>query len=60
MRSLLGGLTVALSNLEMFTVVKTFPGLVNSIQDYGVFYLYSTSCISAAIFVFFLVEDDQN
>ena len=56
----MGGLTIGISNLEMFIVIKTFPGLQNTLQDYGVFYMYSTACIFAAIFVHFFIEDNEN
>ena len=59
MRSLLGGLTIGLSNLEMFLVTKTYPGLVHSLHSSGVFYLYSASCMGAALWVCFLVTDSQ-
>ena len=57
MRSVMGGLTIAISNLEMFLVTKTYPGLVNYIHSTGVFYLYSASCMGAALWVWFLVTD---
>ena len=56
----MGGLTIAISNLEMFLVTKTYPGLVNYIHSTGVFYLYSASCMGAALWVWFLVTDSQH
>ena len=56
----MGGLVIGMSNLEMFVVIKTFPGLVNDIGQSGVFYLYSAACTFAAIFVFIFVEDNEN
>merc|ERR1711874_968654 len=41
MRSLLSGLTIGLSNLMMFIVVKTFPNLTNVVGDSGTFWLYA-------------------
>ena len=37
----LGGLTIALSNVELFVVVKTFPMLEGLIGDHGVFWIYA-------------------
>ena len=56
----MGGLVIGMSNLEMFVVIKTFPGLVKDIGQSGVFYLYSAACTFAAIFVFIFVEDNEN
>ena len=55
----MGGLTIGISNLEMFIVTKTYPSLVNDIQSSGVFSLYSASCLGAALWVWFLVTDSQ-
>jgi len=41
MRSILSGITIGLSNLEMFIVVKTFPNLTNMVGDSGTFWLYA-------------------
>jgi len=40
-RSILSGITIGLSNLEMFIVVKTFPNLTNMVGDSGTFWLYA-------------------
>jgi len=40
-RSLLSGLTIGLSNLNMFIVVKTFPTLTNMVGDSGTFWIYA-------------------
>ena len=54
----MGGLTIGISNLELFVVTKTYPGLVNYIHSTGVFSLYSASCMGAALWGF-LVADSQ-
>ena len=41
MRSVLGGLTVSLSHLELFLLVKTFPNLEQGLGQYGAFWLYA-------------------
>jgi len=41
MRSILSGITIGLSNLEMFIVVKTFPNLTSMVGDSGTFWLYA-------------------
>ena len=60
MRSVMGGLTIGISNLETFLVTKTYPGLVHSIQSTGVFYLYSASCMGAALWVWLMVRDGHH
>ena len=56
----MGGLTIGISNLELFIVTKTYPGLVSSITSKGVFWLYSASCLGAALWVWLLVLDSQH
>jgi len=41
MRTVLSGLTISLSNLGMFIVVKTFPNLTSLMGDSGTFWLYA-------------------
>eukprot|EP00091_Calanus_sinicus_P011843 TRINITY_DN2672_c0_g1_i2.p1 TRINITY_DN2672_c0_g1~~TRINITY_DN2672_c0_g1_i2.p1 ORF type:complete len:586 (-),score=108.96 TRINITY_DN2672_c0_g1_i2:152-1909(-) len=60
MRSLMGGLTIALSNLELFIVVKTFPNLEESMGDYGVFWLYAFACFGAIIFTLSYVPETKD
>ena len=60
MRSLMGGLTIALSNLELFIVVKTFPNLEESMGDYGVFWLYAFACFCAIIFTLSYVPETKD
>jgi len=60
MRSLMGGLTVALSNLELFIVVKTFPNLEEFMGDYGVFWLYAFACFCAIIFTLSYIPETKD
>merc|ERR1712123_537172 len=60
MRSLMGGLTIALSNLELFIVVKTFPNLEEGIGDYGVFWLYAFACFGAIIFTLSYIPETKD
>ena len=56
----MGGLTIALSNLELFIVVKTFPNLEESMGDYGVFWLYAFACFGAIIFTLSYVPETKD
>ena len=49
-RAVLGGATIALANLEMFAVVKTFPSLASGLGNSGLYLLYAASCLLAALF----------
>jgi len=60
MRSLMGGLTIAISNLELFIVVKTFPNLEEAIGDYGVFWLYAFACFGAIIFTLSYIPETKD
>ena len=60
MRSVLGGLLIAISNLELFIVVKTFPNLEDLMGDFGVFWLYSFSCFCAIIFTLLFVPETKD
>jgi MFS family permease len=60
MRSVLGSLTIAISNLELFAVVKTFPNLEGAMGDHGVFWLYAGACIGVIIFVLSYVPETKD
>lgn len=60
LRSVLGGLTIAISNLELFIVVKTFPNLENLIGDHGVFWLYAAACFGAIIFTLSYIPETKD
>jgi len=60
LRSVLGGLTIAISNLELFIVVKTFPNLENWMGDHGVFWLYATACFGAIIFTLSYIPETKD
>lgn len=60
MRSVLGSLTIAVSNLTLFIVVKTFPNLESSMGDYGVYWLYASACLATLIFVLSYVPETKD
>lgn len=60
MRSVLGGLTICLSNLEMFVVVKTFPTLEALVGDHGIFWIYAGSCFLAILFTISYVPETKD
>jgi len=60
LRSVLGGLTIAISNLELFIVVKTFPNLENLMGDHGVFWLYAVACFGAIIFTLSYIPETKD
>jgi len=60
MRSLLGGLTIALSNIELFVVVKTFPMLEALIGDHGVFWIYAGSCFLSIVFTLSYIPETKD
>jgi len=60
MRSLMGGLTIALSNLELFIVVKTFPNLEYLMGDHGVFWLYAFACFGAIVFTLSYIPETKD
>ncbi|XP_023343145.1 facilitated trehalose transporter Tret1-2 homolog [Eurytemora carolleeae] len=60
LRSLLGGMTIAISNIELFLVVKTFPNLEESIGDHGVFWLYAGACFLAIFFTFSYIPETKD
>jgi len=59
MRPLLAGLTVALSQLELFLVVQTFPTLTHMLADGAVFWMYSGVCFAAAVFALIFVPETK-
>jgi len=59
-RGILGGVTIGLSNAEMFVVVKTFPDLLEAFNYDGVFYVYAVSCLMAAFFVHIFIPETKD
>merc|ERR1711981_23815 len=59
LRSLLSGITIGLSNLELFIVVKTFPMLSSTYGDGMTFWLYSGFCLAAAIFPLLIIPETK-
>lgn len=60
MRCLMGGLTVAISNLELLLVVKTFPNLDEFLGKYGIFWLYAFGCFGAIIFTLSYIPETKD
>ena len=56
----MGGLLIAISNMELFIVVKTFPNLEDLMGDFGVFWLYALSCFCAIIFTALFVPETKD
>lgn len=59
MRSLLSGITIGLSNLELFVVVKTFPMLSAKYGDGATFWFYSGFCLAAVIFTLIFIPETK-
>jgi len=60
MRSVLGGLTISVSHLELFLVVKTFPNLEQGIGEHATFWLYAGSCILAIVFTLYYIPETKD
>lgn len=58
-RSILSGITVGLSNLNMFIVVKTFPSLTNMVGDSGTFWLYSSFCFVMILYTLVWIPETK-
>ena len=56
----MGGLTISLSNIEMFLVVKTFPNLQSLMHEAGVYGLYSVACFLSVIHVYFCIPETKD
>ena len=48
-----------LSNLNMFIVVKTFPGLTNMVGDSGTFWLYSSFCFVMILYTLVWIPETK-
>jgi len=59
MRSLLSGVTIGISNLEMFVVVKTFPNLTSSMGDSGTFWLYAGFCFVTILYTLVWIPETK-
>lgn len=60
MRSILSGITIGLTNLELFIVVKTFPDLSSMMGgSHGAFWLYASVCFMAAIYVLLFIPETK-
>ena len=59
LRSLLSGITIGLSNLELFIVVKTFPMLSTKYGDGATFWFYAGFCLMAVIFTLITIPETK-
>lgn len=59
MRTILSGITIGLSNLELFVIVKTFPMLSGKYGDGAVFWFYSGCCLAAVVFTLVFVPETK-
>jgi hypothetical protein len=59
LRSLLSGVTIGISNLELFIVVKTFPMLSTKYGDGATFWFYSGFCLMAVIFTLIMIPETK-
>ena len=59
MRTILSGITIGLSNLELFIVVKTFPMLSGKYGEGAIFWFYAAFCLAAVIFTLIFVPETK-
>ena len=59
LRPLLSGVTIGLSNLELFIVVKTFPMLSTKYGDGATFWFYAGFCLMAVIFTLIMIPETK-
>lgn len=59
MRSVLSGITIGLSNLELFIVVKTFPNISDQIGSHGTIWIYAGFCFAAVIFTLMAIPETR-
>ncbi|XP_001604742.4 facilitated trehalose transporter Tret1 isoform X2 [Nasonia vitripennis] len=59
-RGLAGGLTTMSTHFFVFTVVKTYPMLVSSLSQQGVYFLYGTISIVGTIYFYICLPETKN
>lgn len=59
-RSVLGGLTIALIQLEALVVMKTFPMVSSLMGDGALFWMYAAFCFVAAVFTLIFVPETKD
>ncbi len=59
MRSVLSGITVGVSNLLLFIVVKTFPNLTHMMGDSGTFWLYAACCFATIMYTLMFIPETK-
>ncbi|CAH2107043.1 unnamed protein product [Euphydryas editha] len=58
-RGIIGGMTTCAAHLSIFSVVKTFPYLKHSLNDYGVFGLYGVISIAGMVFFYIFLPETK-
>lgn len=59
-RGIIGGLTTMSAHFFVFTVVKTYPLLAQSITQHGTFLLYGSISLFGTIFFYFCLPETKN
>ncbi|XP_050681691.1 facilitated trehalose transporter Tret1-like isoform X2 [Leptidea sinapis] len=58
-RGIVGGLTTCAAHLSIFSVVKTFPYLKHSLNDYGTFGLYGAMSLAGTVFFYIFLPETK-
>ncbi|CAK1604498.1 unnamed protein product [Parnassius mnemosyne] len=58
-RGIIGGMTTCAAHLSVFSVVKTFPLLKHSLNDYGTFALYGTMSLAGTVFFYLFLPETK-
>ncbi|XP_068630319.1 facilitated trehalose transporter Tret1-like [Battus philenor] len=58
-RGIVGGMTTCAAHLSVFSVVKTFPFLKSTLNDYGAFALYGSMSLAGMIFFYFFLPETK-
>ncbi|XP_072940922.1 facilitated trehalose transporter Tret1-like isoform X2 [Epargyreus clarus] len=58
-RGIVGGMTTCAAHLSVFSVVKTFPLLKKSLNDYGTFGLYGSMSIAGLVFFYLFLPETK-
>ncbi|XP_037978426.2 facilitated trehalose transporter Tret1 [Plutella xylostella] len=58
-RGIVGGMTTCAAHLSVFSVVKTFPLIRHTLNDYGAFALYGTMSLFGTIFFYIFLPETK-